>query len=111
MDPVTILLILLILVGIGCVIAAGVRRNAKVQRGELVLVEKTNTLAVLSFVLSFFLSVAAIVLGHIAVSQINRTHERGWGLAAAGLTLGYIGVVVGALAALIFYQTATAYGF
>ena len=57
---------------------------------------KYNTLAILAFVFSFFVSVAAVVLGHIALSQIKRTNERGWGLAVAALVLGYlvIGFVV-----------------
>lgn len=37
------------------------------------------------------------MLGHIALSQINRTHERGWGLAVAGLVLGYLGLIAGAI--------------
>lgn len=36
----------------------------------------------------------AIVLGHIARSQIKRTGEAGAGLALAGLILGYISVVL-----------------
>lgn len=53
-----------------------------------------NTLAVVGFVLSFFFSVPGIVCGHIALSQIKRTGERGRGLAIAGLVIGYLGLAL-----------------
>jgi hypothetical protein len=66
---------------------------------------ETNTLAVLSFVVSLFwffglASIVAIVLGSLALSQIERTDGRqpGKGLAMLGIALGLIGVV----AAIIF---------
>lgn len=37
-------------------------------------------------------AIAAIVLGHIARSQIRRTGQQGAGMALAGLILGYIGL-------------------
>jgi hypothetical protein len=47
-------------------------------------------------------AMAAIILGHIAVRQIRRSGDGGYGLAKAGLILGYavlalglIGVIVG----------------
>jgi hypothetical protein len=46
---------------------------------------------------------AAIICGHVALRQIRRTPQDGYGLAKAGLILGYLGlvlVVVGALFAL-----------
>ncbi|WP_081710122.1 DUF4190 domain-containing protein [Arthrobacter sp. 35W] len=55
----------------------------------------TNTLAIVSFVLAFFVSIAAIVTGHIALNQIKRTGEGGRGLAIAGLVIGYVSVVAG----------------
>lgn len=51
-----------------------------------------NTLAIVGFVLAFFVSLAAIVCGHIALSQIKRTGERGHGLALAAVIIGYAGV-------------------
>jgi uncharacterized protein YacL len=56
---------------------------------------RTNTLAIISLVLAFFISLGAIITGHIALSQIKRTGESGRGLAIAGLVLGYIGFVLG----------------
>jgi peptidyl-prolyl cis-trans isomerase B (cyclophilin B) len=56
---------------------------------------KTNTLAIVSLVLAFFISLGAIICGHIALSQIKKTGENGRGLAMAGLILGYVGFVFG----------------
>lgn len=58
---------------------------------------RTNTLAIVSLVSAFFVSVAAIVTGHIALGQIKRTGEQGRGLAIAGLVIGYAGAVGTAL--------------
>jgi hypothetical protein len=43
-------------------------------------------------------SIVAIVTGHIARRQIKRSGEQGAGLALAGLILGYLGIVLTALA-------------
>jgi hypothetical protein len=59
----------------------------------------TNGLAVASLVAGFlwlgwFGSILAVIFGHIAISQINRSggRETGTGLAVGGLVLGYLGV-------------------
>lgn len=96
MDPLT-LLILVALVACTVIVITTAARRAKHRTTSYVTVEKYNTLAILSFVLSFCISIAAIVLGHTALSQINRTHERGWGLAVVGLVLGYLGLIAGAI--------------
>lgn len=57
--------------------------------------QKTNTLAIVSLVLAFVVSLGAVICGHIALSQIKKTGEQGRGLAIAGLVLGYIGLVGG----------------
>jgi Domain of unknown function (DUF4190) len=54
-------------------------------------------LAITSFILgllwlSWLGSIAAVILGHIALRNIRRTHASGRGLAIAGLVLGYIGL-------------------
>ena len=54
---------------------------------------KTNTLAIVSLVSAFFVSLAAVITGHLALGQIRRTGEGGRGLAVAGLVLGYVGIV------------------
>ncbi|MEV8212590.1 DUF4190 domain-containing protein [Leifsonia sp. NPDC077715] len=53
---------------------------------------RTNTLAIVSFVAAFVMSLAAVICGHIALAQIKRTGEGGRGFAIAGLVIGYIGV-------------------
>lgn len=39
-------------------------------------------------------TILPIIFGHVARSQIKRTGERGWGLATAGLILGYLSTTV-----------------
>lgn len=54
---------------------------------------KTNSFAITSFVLAFFVTILSIVFGHIALSQIRRTGEKGRGLALAGLWISYLSIV------------------
>jgi hypothetical protein len=60
----------------------------------------TNGLAIASLVTSFtgllccIGSMVAIVLGIIALDQIKRTREDGYGMAVAGIVLGVAGLVV-----------------
>lgn len=63
---------------------------------------RTNTLAIVSLVLAFFVSLGAVICGHIALSQIKRTGENGRGLAIAGLILGYLGLVGGLILAIVW---------
>ena len=51
---------------------------------------RTNTLAILAIALALPVSLAGIICGHIALSQIKRTGEAGHGLALAGLVIGYV---------------------
>lgn len=60
-----------------------------------------NVLAILSLIaaiVGFFtlgiISVAAVVLGHIALSQIKKRLDRGRGMAIAGLIIGYVGTAI-----------------
>ncbi|WP_037160606.1 DUF4190 domain-containing protein [Rhodococcoides fascians] len=48
----------------------------------------------------------AIVLGHIARSQIKRTGEDGAGIALAGLILGYVSVVLLFVVIAVFFWIA-----
>ena len=63
--------------------------------------EKYNVLAIVSLVSAFFVSLAAIITGHIALSQIKRTGEKGRGLAIAGLVIGYASIAVSIIALII----------
>ena len=66
------------------------------------VVNPTNRLAMASLVVGLVGgNVIAVVLGHVARSQIRRTHEDGAGAALAGLVLGYIGVAL-VIVALLF---------
>jgi hypothetical protein len=62
---------------------------------------QTNPLAIASMVCGLAalvlgpLAIPAIVCGHIARGQIRRTGEGGRGMATAGLTLGYVVLIVG----------------
>ncbi|WP_449373959.1 thioredoxin domain-containing protein [Arthrobacter psychrolactophilus] len=60
--------------------------------------ETTNTLAIVSFVLAFFVSIAAVITGHLALSQIRRTGEKGRGFALAGVIIGYVSMATTVLA-------------
>lgn len=59
----------------------------------------TNGLAIASLILAFIFPVAAIILGHIALGQINESRgtQEGKGLAIAGLILGYTFTVIALL--------------
>lgn len=52
----------------------------------------TNTLAIVSLILAFICSPAAIITGHIALSKVKQTGEKGRGLALAGTIIGYVSV-------------------
>jgi hypothetical protein len=80
---------------------------------------QTNSLAVASLacglgqLIMFPLpTIPAIVLGHVARRQIQRTGEKGAGMALAGLLLGWGGVVIGVLiaAVIVLFVAAVAHG-
>lgn len=54
--------------------------------------DKYNVLAIVSLITAFFFSLVAVITGHIALSQIKKTGEKGRGLAIAGLIIGYAGI-------------------
>ena len=61
---------------------------------------RTNGLAIASFVLSLLTlcgvgSLLGVIFGHLSLGQIKREHQRGRGLAIAGLVLGYLGMAAG----------------
>jgi hypothetical protein len=67
----------------------------------VVVAAKTNGLAIASLVLGIVWvywigSVLAVIFGHVALSQINKSNgtQQGRGMAIAGLVLGWIGVAV-----------------
>lgn len=66
---------------------------------------RTNTLAVIALIGGFITGIVGIVCGHIALSQIKKTGEKGHGLALAGTIIGYvnvIGTVIGVTLLIVF---------
>lgn len=64
--------------------------------------EKFNVLAIVSLVASLlFFQLVGVITGHIALSQIKKTGEKGRGLAIAGLVIGYVGILLGIIVAAI----------
>jgi hypothetical protein len=57
--------------------------------------EKFNVLSIVGFILAFFLSIVGAILGVIALVQINRTGQRGRGLAWAAVIIGVVFFIVG----------------
>lgn len=62
----------------------------------------TNTMAILALVFGIGGGLGGIIFGHVARGQIRRTGEGGWGLATAGLVLGYIGLASGVIALIVW---------
>jgi hypothetical protein len=61
---------------------------------------KTNSVAVVAFIMRFVFAPLAVPFGHIARGQIRRTGEQGGAFALTGLVLGYLGIaglIVGVL--------------
>lgn len=54
-----------------------------------------NTLALVGFILSFFISVVGLILSIIGLIQINGANgmQKGKGLAIAGIIIGAIGTI------------------
>jgi ABC-type spermidine/putrescine transport system permease subunit II len=73
---------------------------APTQYGQLPQ-ERFNTLSIVAFILAFVVSLGAVICGHIALSQIKRTGERGRGLAIWALVLGYLGILLGIVYAVV----------
>ncbi|WP_458113504.1 DUF4190 domain-containing protein [Arthrobacter sp. R1-13] len=51
---------------------------------------KTNALAIIGLISVLFIYPVGIVVGHIALSQIKTTGERGRGVAIVALVIGYV---------------------
>lgn len=67
--------------------ASSVAPLPEYQPGQVV---RTNTLAVVALILGILVPPGGIICGHIALSQIRRTHEQGHGMALAGTIVGYV---------------------
>jgi hypothetical protein len=74
-----------------------------------VAAQGTNVLAILALVFGILGGLVAIIFGHIALAQIKKTGQDGFGLAVAGLVLGYAWlafVLVSIVAPVIFVLAA-----
>ena len=63
--------------------------------------QETNTLATLSVVFAFVFAPAGVILGHLALSQIHETGNRGWDRALVGVTLSYVFITVAVVALVV----------
>jgi hypothetical protein len=65
---------------------------------------KLNTLAVVSIAtaLTSIGAVAAIITGHVALTQIKKSGESGRGLALAGTIVGYVTLALWVLGSIVF---------
>ncbi len=64
---------------------------------NVVTEKKTNTLAIVGFVLSFFFAIAGLICCIIARRQIKESAEGGAGLALAGLIISIVEMAVAAI--------------
>ena len=85
-----------------CGCPTGKGNGAESQEGN----KKTNTLAIVGFVLSFFVAIAGLVCSIIARKQIRETGEGGAGLALAGLIISIVSMAIVAIYAVIAVITA-----
>ena len=68
--------------------------SAAATPAPIVAAQKTNVLAILSLVFGIFqFNIVAVIMGHVALSQIKKTGDGGRALAIIGLILGYIEIV------------------
>lgn len=74
--------------------------------------QKTNVLAIVSmiasivgfvWILPFIGSLAGIIMGHISLSQIKRTGDKGRGMALAGVIVGYVGLALVILGTILIF--------
>ena len=63
--------------------------------------QETHTLATLSVVFAFVFAPAGLILGHLALSQIHQTGQRGRDRALVGVTLSYVFITVAVVALIV----------
>lgn len=64
---------------------------------------KTNAMAIVSLVTSFFFQLIGLITGIVALSQIKKSGEGGKGLAVAGIIISAIGIIFGLLFFFLFF--------
>ena len=63
-------------------------------------------MAIVAFIVTFFINIVGIILGFIALSQIKRTGEKGHGLALAAIIIGFASIVLGIIITIVVFSTA-----
>ena len=106
MDPLIIIFAVLLVFGVGFGLVRS-RRRAATQPAYAPMPPsgRSNTLALVAFILSFFASVPAVVCAHVASAQIEMTGDSGRGFAVAGLLIGYLAILAGVIAAYLLLGT------
>lgn len=64
--------------------------------------DKTNTLAIVSLIVAFFVPIVGAILGHVAITQIKKTAEGGRGVALAAVIIGWTFTGLSILGAILF---------
>jgi hypothetical protein len=80
---------------------ASAARCRRVRAGATSRQQETNTLATLSVVFAFVFAPAGVILGHLALSQIHETGDRGRDRALVGVTLSYVFITVAVVALVV----------
>jgi hypothetical protein len=78
--------------------------------GQVSTAPRTNVLAIVAFILAFFISIAGVIVGFIALSQIKRTGEGGRGLALAAVILGFVFLALGIIFVIFWVVLFAEYG-
>jgi hypothetical protein len=68
--------------------------------------DRFNVLAIVGFILAFFINIAGLVVSIIALSQVKRTGERGRGLALAGIIISAISLVLSVVSVIVVIASA-----
>lgn len=63
-------------------------------------------MAIVAFIVTFFINIVGIILGFIALNQIKRTGEKGHGLALAAIIIGFASIVLGIIITIVVVSTA-----
>jgi Domain of unknown function (DUF4190) len=65
--------------------------------------EKWNVLSIVAFVISLLgFNIIAVILGFIALNQVNRSGERGKGFANAAIIIGLLSIILGIILGFLF---------
>lgn len=68
--------------------------------------QKTNSMCVVGFVLSFFFSLIGMIVSCVGLSQVKKNpNEKGKGLAVAGIIIGILGTIVSFIVSYFRFKT------